>query len=80
MIAIVVGRCETLSAAQKLAARFEHRHGVNYRVEKIARTDFERRPFAVILECGDECDMTLASLEHYEVSNGRFYAPGKGPH
>lgn len=80
MIAIVVGRCESMTAAKKLAERFEEKHGVRYRIEKIARTDFERRPFVVYLECDQECDMTLATLEHYEVRNGRFYAPGKGPH
>lgn len=91
MIAIVVGRASRLSEAQKLAERFERRypgaaaHGVAYRVETILRSDFDRRPFAVVMVYDASAEgaaelplalaMRFASLETYRMLAGRYVRP-----
>lgn len=68
MIAIVVGRCDTQRAADRLADRFAKAHGRAYLVDKIQRSDFERRPFVVLLHEPDDSHAALASLEVYDVT------------
>lgn len=69
MIAIVVGRAATLRSADRLADRFAKEPGRTYLVERIARADFERRPFAVLLHEADGSPAALASLEVYRVTS-----------
>lgn len=67
MIAIVVGRAATRRSADHLADRFARTHGRTYVVDKIARADFERRPFAVLLHVADDSEAVACSLESYDV-------------
>ena len=68
MIAIVVGRCDSERAAAKLADRFAAEYDRTYSVERITRSDFERRPFAVLLHEPDDSRAALCSLEVYRIT------------